>query len=194
MAWFWEYFRNFLSAFEVTFKVVNSQSVKKINLPSGHTVDESESIFLSSTIIGCVCEWERERKGETIWIFFRSLKFDEMWWEICEQCRGGGIAAAAFHRWSRIHFLCSMINCGSNSFKLGTDFTTATLCSTLTYPCSSLAEGYEGCIDPSGKRFCLWQIKDFLQHTHGIIPYLHAWLFGQSSCSSPSTKELHDFS
>ena len=59
-----------------------------------------------------------------------------------------------------------------------------------TFPRSSLVEGDEGCIGPSGKLMCLWQPpKYYAAHAwhHSIL----VWLLDQSGCSSP-TKELHD--
>ena len=47
-------------------------------------------------------------------------------------------------------------------------------CSPLTLydiPWSSLIEGDEGLIDPSGKLLCLWQTKKIMQHMLDNIPY-----------------------
>ena len=55
---------------------------------------------------------------------------------------------------------------------------------------SSLVEWDVGCISPSAKLLCVWQIKKVyaaLVWHHSI----HVWRLGSSSCSSPPTKELH---
>ena len=56
-----------------------------------------------------------------------------------------------------------------------------------TQPWSSLVEGDEGCIDPSGKLSCLWQTPQ----NYATHEWLHSIHMGRSICSSPSTKELH---
>ena len=54
---------------------------------------------------------------------------------------------------------------------------------------SSLAEGHEGCIGPSGKLLCFWPTeKDYAAYAWQYSK--HFWLLGQSSCSPPSTNEL----
>ena len=55
---------------------------------------------------------------------------------------------------------------------------------------SSFVVGDEGCIVPSRNLLCLCQTtKNYAAHAwhHSI----HVWLLGRSSCSAPSTKELH---
>ena len=37
---------------------------------------------------------------------------------------------------------------------------------------SSLVEGDEGCIGPSGKLLCSWKPQKIMQHIHGDIPLL----------------------
>ena len=64
---------------------------------------------------------------------------------------------------------------------------------------SSLVEGDDGCISPSGKLLC------FMTNPQNYAAYawhhsIHVWLLGRSGCSSemnkssPSTKELHEWS
>ena len=61
----------------------------------------------------------------------------------------------------------------------------------ITYPRSSLVAGDEGCIGPSGKLNGLCQTpKNYAAHAWHYST--HVWLLGQSSCSSPSTKDIHD--
>ena len=58
------------------------------------------------------------------------------------------------------------------------------------WPWSSLVEGDEGCIGPSGKLLCFWQMeKNYPGHAWQCC--IHVWLLCRSSCSSPSTKEIH---
>ena len=52
------------------------------------------------------------------------------------------------------------------------------------WPWSSLVEGDEGCIGPSGKLLCFWQTEKNIQNMHGNVPRKF------DCCSSPSTKEL----
>ena len=57
---------------------------------------------------------------------------------------------------------------------------------------SSWVVGYEGCIRPSGKLLCLCQTAKNCR-AHALHHSIHVWLLDRSSCSSPSTKELHAF-
>ena len=57
---------------------------------------------------------------------------------------------------------------------------------------SSLVEGDEGCIGPSGKLLCSWKRpKNYATHSwrHSTL----VWLSDQSDCSPPSTEELHEW-
>ena len=56
---------------------------------------------------------------------------------------------------------------------------------------SSLVVGDEGCIGPSKKLLFMLNQKNYATHAwHNAII---VWLLGLSSCSSPSTKELHGY-
>ena len=56
---------------------------------------------------------------------------------------------------------------------------------------SSLVVGDEGCIGPSGKLLCSCETRKHYA-AHAWHHSIHAWLLSRSSCSSPSTKELHE--
>ena len=58
-------------------------------------------------------------------------------------------------------------------------------------PWSCLVVGDEGWISPSRKLLCLCYTQK-IYATHAWHTSILVWLLGRSSCSSPSTKELHD--